>query len=232
MDDKVQQAQNEIASASLEAQGEAQPQSLDEIVAGLKGFGIEEIEEMLTINCKGGKQVRLRISNIPTTDELQAVMAADEFKGYLWIKRVKVELLSRAITWLGLGEGKHGISLKGLPQDKRFVGDPTDDGKVRDIQVVLRNLIMTWGQEITEILWKVLMTHSQNIENRMGEQFPDSAVMTDVERRLFEQAQKQIDEQTKVIVQEQVARLYDADIDGTFEEEKPEPKNPETKKEQ
>jgi hypothetical protein len=29
---------------------------------------------------------------VPTSDEIDAVMAADEFKGYLWIKRVKVEL--------------------------------------------------------------------------------------------------------------------------------------------
>lgn len=222
MEDKVQQAQSEIASASQDNQAdqtEAQPQSLDEIVAGLKGFGIEELEEILTINCKGNKQVRIRISNIPTTDEMQSVMAADEFKGYLWIKRVKVELLSRAVTWLAVGEGKQGISLRSLPPDKRWVADPTDGGKVKDVQVVLRNLIMTWGQEITEILWRVLMTHSQNIENRMAEQFPDSTVMTTVEQRLFEQAQKQIDEQTKVIVQDQVAKLYDVDIDGPLEEE-------------
>jgi hypothetical protein len=218
MDDKVQQAQSEIESASPSSQEEAQPQSLDEIVAGLKGFGIEELEEILTVNCQGGKQVRLRISNIPTTDEMASVMVADEFKGYLWIKRVKVELLSRAITWLGFGEGSKGISLKNLAPDKRWVGDPTDGGKVKDVQIVLRNLIMTWGQEITEILWKVLMTHSQNIENRLAAQFPDSTVMTAVEQRLFEQATRQIDEQTKVIVEETVAKLYDADIDGPLEE--------------
>jgi hypothetical protein len=213
MDEKVQRAQDEIASATPEIQEQEAPLSLDEIVAGLKGFGIEELEEILTVSTKDGKQIRLRISNIPTTDEMASVMAADEFKGYLWIKRVKVELLSRAITWVALGSGK-GISLRSLTPDKRFCVDPTDGGKVKDIQVVLRNLLMGWGQEITEILWKVLMTHSQNIENRMAEQFPESTVMTEVESRLFEQAKKQIDEQTQVIVQDQVAKLYDADIDG------------------
>jgi hypothetical protein len=228
MEDKIQQAQNEIESAQ-EQQPEVFAQSLDEIVAGLKGFGIEELEEILTIKCQGGKQVRIRIQNIPTTDEMQSVLAADEFKGYLWIKRVKVELLSRAITWASIGNGK-GISIKDLPADKRYVADPTD-GKVKDIQVVLRNLIMGWGQEITEVLWKVLMTHSQNIENRMIEQFPDSTVMTEVERRLFDQAQKQIDEQTKVIVQDQVARLYDAELDGPLEENETEQVKVEANKE-
>lgn len=219
MDDKVQQAQSEIASATPELQEQAAPQSLDEIVAGLKGFGIEELEEILTITTKDSKKIRLRISNIPTSDEMQAVMAADEFKGYLWIKRVKVELLSRAITWVAVGEKGKGISLRTLLASQRFCADPTDGGKVRDIQIVLRNLIMGWGQEITEILWKVLMTHSQNIENRMGEQFPESTVMTEVETRLFEQAKREIDDQTKVIIQDQVAKLYDADIDGPLPEE-------------
>jgi hypothetical protein len=218
-ENKVQLAQNEIESASADsAAGSPPPQSLDEIVAGLCGFGIEELEEILTINSKSGKKIRLRISNIPTTDEMQGVMAADEFKGYLWIKRVKVELLSRAITWVGIGDGK-GVSLSSLAPDQRFCADPTDGGKVKDIQVVLRNLIMGWGQEITEILWKVLMTHSQNIEDRMAEQFPESTVMTEVESRLFEQARKQIEDQTAVIVQDQVAKLYDADIDGPLPEE-------------
>lgn len=220
MDEKAKQAQDEIASAAPQAADDAAPMTLDDIVAGLKGFGIEELEEILTVKCRGGRDVRLRISNLPSSGEMQAVMAADELKGYLWMKRVKIELLSRAITWLGLG-GSAGISLRDLPEDRRWCKDPTDGGKVKDVQVVLRNLLMGWGQEITEILWKVLMTHSQNIENRMAEQFPDSAVMTATEARLFEQARKQIDEQTKVIVQEQVAAMYDPELDGPLEEAEP-----------
>jgi hypothetical protein len=42
-------------------------------------------------------------------------------------------------------------------------------------------------------------------------------VMTDVERRLFEQARQQIDDETKIIVQDQVAKLYDAELDGPLE---------------
>lgn len=199
--DNVQQAQAEIAAVT----SEATPLSLDEIIGGLKGFGIEEFEEILTLKTKG-REVRIKISNIPTTDEMSATLAAEEFKGYSWVKRVKVEILSRAISWID------GHDIRNLPADKRFVTDPTD-GKVRDVQVCLRNLIMGWGQELTEVLWKVLMTHSQRMEDRMREQFPDSATMTEVEQRLFEQARKQIEEVNKVIVQEAVAKLYDPELD-------------------
>jgi hypothetical protein len=203
--DEVQKAQSELEQVAPSAPKEEAPKSLDEVIAGLKGFGIEEFEEILTIKCKN-RSLRLKISNIPTAEEMMSVQAADELKGYLWIKRVKVELLSRSITWID------GIDIRALKPEDRFAPDPTDDGKVRDIQVVLRNIIMGWGQEITEVLWKVLMTHSQNIEERMKEQFPDSAIITEVERRLFENAKKQLDEANKVIIEEQVAKLYDPTI--------------------
>jgi hypothetical protein len=203
--DEVQKAQGELDQIAPAAPPAEAPKSLDEIIAGLRGFGIEEFEEILTIKCKG-RNLRVKISNIPTTEEMLSIQAVEEFKGYLWIKRVKVELLSRAITWID------GVDILALKPEERFVTDPTDDGKVRDIQVVLRNVIMGWGQELTEVLWKVLMTHSQNIEDRMKAQFPDSAVITEVEQRLFEQAKKQLDEANKVIIEEQVAKLYDPNI--------------------
>jgi hypothetical protein len=203
--DEVQKAQGELEQIAPSAPPAEAPKSLDEIIAGLRGFGIEEFEEILTIKCKG-RNLRVKISNIPTTEEMLSIQAVEEFKGYLWIKRVKVELLSRAITWID------GVDILALKPDERFVTDPTDEGKVRDIQVVLRNVIMGWGQELTEVLWKVLMTHSQNIEDRMKAQFPDSAVITEVEQRLFEQAKKQLDEANKVIIEEQVAKLYDPNI--------------------
>ena len=208
--DNVRQAQAEIDAVSSE---EVNPKSLDEIIAGLKGFGIEDFEEILTIKTKG-REVRVKISNIPTSDEMSATLAAEEFKGYSWVKRVKVEILSRSISWID------GWDIRNLPPEKRYVSDPTDKGAVKDIQVVLRNLIMGWGQELLEVLWKVLMTHSQRMEDRMRDEFPDSATMTEVEQRLFEQARKQIDETNKVIVQEAVAKLYDPELDGPLEEEK------------
>jgi hypothetical protein len=203
--DSVEKAQDELNIVAPAAPQEDSPKSLEEVISGLKGFGIEEFEEILTIKCKN-RDLRIKIANIPTSDEMLSVQAADEFKGYLWVKRVKVELLSRAISWI------EGIDLRNLPLERRFMPDITDKDKpLRDYQVVLRNLIMGWGQELVEVLWKVLMTHSQNIEDRLKEQFPDNATLTEVERRLFERARKQIDEANKAILDEQVSARYDAE---------------------
>ena len=214
MEENVKQAQDEMATIAPPTNGEAPPpKSIEEVIAGLTGFGIEQVDEILTIKSKGRKDVQLKISNIPTSDEMLSIQAVEEFKGYLWIKRVKVEILSRSFSWID------GIDIRALTSEQRFVADPTDEGKVRDIQVVLRNLIMGWGQETMEILWKVLMTHSQNIEDRMKNQFPDSAVMTEVEQRLFEQARQQIEERNQVIIDETVSKLYETDLDSETVEE-------------
>jgi len=213
--DNVETAKEELGViAPTETQATEAPKSLEDVIAGLKGFGIEEFEEILTIKCKD-RNLRLKIANIPTVEEMIAVQAADEFKGYLWIKRVKIELISRAISWID------GVDIRALTADKRYVPDPTDpDKKVREIQVVLRNIVLGWGQELTEVLWKVLMTHSQNIEDRLKAQFPSSATMTEVELRLFERAKKQMDESLQGIRDEQVSALYDSST-----EEEPETKS-------
>lgn len=210
----IQKAQQELSAIAPTGET-ATPKSIDEIIAGLRGFGIEELEEILTIKTKS-RDVRLKISNIPTTDEMLSIQATEDYKGYLWIKRVKVEILSRAISWID------GVDLRALPMAQRYVTDPTDK-QVKDIQPVLRNLLLSWGQELVEILWKVLMTHSQNIEDRMKNQFPDSAVMTEVEQRLFEQAKKQIDERNQVIIDETVSQLYE-EASEPLPETKEEPK--------
>src|SRR5271157_2201753 len=159
--DNVETAKEELGVIAPTEEATEAPKSLEDVIAGLKGFGIEEFEEILTIKCKD-RNLRLKIANIPTVEEMIAVQAADEFKGYLWIKRVKVELISRAISWID------GIDIRTLANEKRFVADPTDPNHaVRDIQTVLRNTIMTWGQELVESLWKVVMNHSQNIEVRL-----------------------------------------------------------------
>jgi hypothetical protein len=196
----VQDELNIIAPAVPDKEA---PKSVDEVIAGLRGFGIEEFEEVLTVRTKAGRTLRLKIANVPTTDEMLSVQAADEFKGYLWMKRVKVELLSRSISWID------GINLRELTGDKRFVQDPTDGGALKDVQAALRNIIMGWGQEVVEVLWKVLMNHSQNIEDRLREDFPNDAKFTEVEQRLFDRARKQMEEQTQTILEQQVSALYD-----------------------
>jgi hypothetical protein len=209
--DDVKKAQDELEVIAPAPEQAASPKSLEDVVAGLKGFGIEEFEEILTLKSKHG-DLRLKIANVPTSDEMLAVQAADDLKGYLWIKRVKVELISRSITWLD------GLDIHNLTPDKRFVIDPTDPNRaVKDIQVVLRNLIMGWGQELVETLWKVLMTHSQKIEDRYRDQFPQNAIMTEVEARLVERARRQLDDSFKVIREEAVATLYDTTPEPTPE---------------
>lgn len=201
--DDVKKAQAELETIAPAAPEQAPPKTLDDVVAGLKGFGIEEFEEILTLKSKSG-DLRIKIANVPTSDEMLAVQSADDLKGYLWIKRVKVELLSRSITWMD------GLDIRNLEPEKRYVQDPTDPNKaVRDIQTVLRNLMLGWGQELVETLWKVLMTHSQNIEDKLRAEFPQNAIMTEVEARLIERARKQMDSTFQSIREEAVSALYD-----------------------
>ena len=180
---------------------EATPKSLDDIILGLKGFGIEEFEEILTLDA-GGRSIQLRISNIPSEDEMTALMAVEGSKGYLWVQKVKCEILSRAISWI------NGVQIRGLEGKARIVVDPTD-GQKRDVQVVLRNILVGWGQEILNILWKVVCVHSQRIEDRLVKSFPDSAIMTEVEKRFMEQAIREIADQGKSLIAEGFNELVD-----------------------
>jgi len=216
VEDQIKQ-QTEQAQAEIVSQSAESPFSLDEVIADLKGFGIEDIEEILTIKSKTGKEVKLRMSNIPTNDEMSSLLAVEGLgtKGYMWVKAVKIEILSRAISWI------NGKSLRNLMPEQRLVNDPTavgEDGKptkvLRDVQVVLRNLLNGWGEELVEVFWKILMTHSQRIEDNLRASLPESALMTEVEARLFEQARQQIEATTEQIIQESVAKLYDPELDG------------------
>jgi len=181
---------------------EATPQSADEVIAGLKGFGIEEFEDILTLDA-GGKKVQLRISNIPTDDEMAALVAVEGEKGYLWIQKVKCEILSRSISWI------NGVQLRGLEGSARVVIDPTD-GQKRDVQVALRNILTGWGQEILNTLWKVVCVHSQRIEDRLVHSFPDSAIMTEVEKRFMDQAIREIASHNKSLIAEGFNALVDS----------------------
>jgi hypothetical protein len=199
--ENVQQAQAELASLSTDA-----PQSMDDIIAGLQGFGIEDFEEILTLQA-GGRIIRLRLANIATDDEMVALMAVEGLKGYAWTQRVKCEILSRAISWVAYGEKGAGISLRTLTPEQRVVTDPADKVQ-KDIQVVLRNLITGWGEEIVLVLWKVFMNHCQRIEDRLVKSFPDSATMTEVEKRFMSQALQEIEDATKEQIRETVADIF------------------------
>lgn len=206
----VQTAQAELASLS----DVAGPQSLDDVVAGLQGFGIEDFEEILTLE-SGKTKIRIRLSNIATEDELIALVAVEGQKGYNWTQRVKCEILSRAISWIALGDGP-GINIRLLPADKRLVVDPRDKQQ-KDVQVVLRNLIVGWGQEIQNVLWKVFMVHCQRIEDRLTQAFPDSATMTEVEKRFMAQALEEIDEVVKGQIRDSVTEIFTEDATAPAE---------------
>jgi len=181
---------------------EATPQSIDDIIAGLKSFGIEEFEEILELNA-GGKIIKLRISNIPTEDEMMSLMAVEGSKGYLWVQKVKIEILSRSISWI------NGVQIRSLEGTARNVVDPTD-GQRRDVQVVLRNILAGWGQEVLQVLWKVVCVHCQRIEDRLVSSFPDSAIMTEVEKRFLDQAIRDIADQNKSLITEGFNKLVDS----------------------
>jgi hypothetical protein len=191
---------SEETKQSAEAQPTA-PKSLEEVILGLKGFGIEENEEILNFEASGRK-ISLRISNIPTEQEMKALVATEEFKGYAWVQRIRCEMLSRAVTWI------NGISIKDLAPEQRIVTDPTTPDKARcDVQVALRNILLGWGQEVVQTLWKMLMVHSDRIEKRMQASFPDSTLMTDVEKRLFEAALREIHDASREVIEDTVAKV-------------------------
>jgi hypothetical protein len=188
-----------------------QPESLDDVILGLRGFGLEENEEILTF-VASGKIVKLRISNIPTEEEMEALIAVEGYKGYTWIQRVRCEILSRAITYI------NGTSIRDLTPVQRVVTDPTDNKK-KDIQEALRNILMGWGQELLGVLWKILMVHSDKIEKRLKQGFPASDLVTDIERRFFEAALKEVEDTTKSVLTDTVAEALNDELsdDGKIE---------------
>ena len=180
------------------------PKSLNDILADLKGFGIEDFEQPITLK-SGNREIQIKLANIPSEEENMALLAVEEFKGYTWLQKVKAEILSRAISAV------NGVEIHRLEPTKRRVVDPLD-GMEKDIQVVLRNLIdISWGQEFMQALWKVLMVHSQGIEDRLLESFPEAATMTEAERRLTERARKEVEDATREVIQDQVAKLFSDD---------------------
>lgn len=133
---------------------------------------------------------------------MAALLASEEFKGYAWVQRIRCEMLSRAVTWV------NGISIRDLPPEQRIVMDPTTPDKAKcDVQVALRNILLGWGQEVVLTLWKMLMIHSDRIEKRMQASFPDSTLMTDVEKRLYEAALKEIHDASREVIEDTVARV-------------------------
>ena len=129
----------------------------------------------------------------------------EEYKGHAWVSRVKAEILSRAISWV------NGIDLKGRKDE--FVVDPTTNQEMT-LRVVIRNLIMGWGQEVVNVLWKILMVHCQKIEDRLFESLPDSQIMTEVEKRFIGQALQEIQDAQQEVYKEAIKEIANTDRDS------------------
>jgi hypothetical protein len=106
--------------------------SLGDVIADLRGFGIEDFEEILILEI-AGKKLQLKLSNIPTDQDLIAMLAVEGSKGYVFFQEIKVELLSRAVTWI------NGCDIRHLEGKDRLVRDK--QGLQKDVQVVLRDTI-------------------------------------------------------------------------------------------
>lgn len=173
------------------------PLTLEQIIADLKGFGVEETSEPISFMASG-KQINLKLANIPTEEELETLLAVEEFKGHAWVARVKAEILSHSISWL------NGVDLR--PLKDTFVIDPITKQESA-LRVVLRNIIMGWGQEVVNVLWKILMVHCQRIEDRLYESLPDSQVMTEVEKRFINQAMQEINDVQREVYRDAIEEI-------------------------
>jgi len=171
--------------------------TIDQILADLKGFGIEDTEDTITLKASN-KIISLKLTNIPNEAEIEALLSAEGLKGHMWISRIKCEILAKSISWL------NGVSLK--DDAGIFVINPIT-GLEGHIRPILRDMIMGWGQEVVATLWKVLMNHCQGIEDRLLESLPESAVMTEVEKRFMAKAIEEIAEVNREVYKESVEAI-------------------------
>jgi hypothetical protein len=66
------------------------------------------------------------------------------------------------------------------------------------------------------------MVHVQKIEDRLLESLPDTAVMTDVERRYRERAERELEEITRDVLKPRIEALFDEEINREADAETPE----------
>ena len=197
------------------------PKSMDEVIRGLKGFGLEENEEILSFNA-GGRTVRLRISNIPTEQEIKALDGTESSRATLGCSA------SAAKSCLGPLPGlMEYLSTLSPSKDIVWSEDPTCQqqrgGNAGRHPGRAAQHPAGWGQEVLQTLWKVLMVHCDSIEKRMQQSFPQSALMTEVERRFFEAALKEIRDTSREVIEDTIAKTVEehltpeerAELNGT-----------------
>ena len=188
----------EQPSSPIEPTPEFNPDlTLDQIIADLKGFGVENTEGIINLRA-GGKLISLKLSNIPNEAEIDALTAAEGLKGHLWVARIKCEVLSRAISWI------NNVDVR---DSANFFATSPITGVEGQIQPILRDILMGWGQEVVNVLWKVLMKHCQGIEDRLFESLPESLIMTEVEKRFLAKALEEISEVNREVYKDAVESI-------------------------
>ena len=155
--------------------GVLDPDEVNSILDSLKGFGICDNDQLITMTVNG-RTVNLRVSNLSPEDEIKSLLTNVEIKGHAWVQQMRCDLLSRAITWI------NGVHVT----DDTFAKDPylLED---RPIRAILRDMFMRWGGQPVLIFWKIYMVHCQSIENNLMAQLPDAAIFTNAEARFMEQ---------------------------------------------
>ena len=161
--------------------------SLGELLSDLRGFMIEENEDVITVT-SSGKDLSIRLSNICTDDEITSLILCQDKTGVNWIQSIKIEILARSI-----------VKLNDVPITRDSVvvhplqTDANGETKIVPAVTAIRDIIRTWGQEFVTVLWKAAMVHRQRIEDRLLESFPDTALFVKAEERFLEQIKKEID---------------------------------------
>lgn len=196
-------AEQEIpVEGSQEPPVEGTPESiptLDSILSDIQGFGLEQLNEAITIQA-GGKSVRIKLSNISTQHNLDALLAVDGMKGQLWMDAIRAEILSYAITWInGMDVREHTMTI---------VVDPVTQAE-RPFRETLRDSILGWATETKQVLWKALMTHCQRIEDRLFDSLPEPLVMTEIEKQFLQQAMLEIQDAQQEVYKDTIKEIVE-----------------------
>ena len=166
--------------------------SLDQLLADLKGLGIYESGTPVPIPTTSGSQIILNFKNISTEEEITSLLSAEEFKGHQWMQRIKCEILSKAVSQIN----GHPININTI------VPNPSNPEELLDVHRVLRAQMLSWGPELLQVVWKIYMVHCQNVENKLLDQFPESAVMTEYEQQFYKRTMEMMAEISQDMVSE------------------------------
>jgi hypothetical protein len=155
--------------------------SLDSLINDLTSLGIEALDVPVALPLQNGGVIVLYFKNISTEKEIESMVAAEEFKGHHWMQRIKAEILSRAV---------YKINDTAL-EDSQTV---EVQDSVKGVRAALRDKLLTWGPELLQVVWRIYMVHCQQVEDRLLNSFPESATMTDYEKRFFDSSVKMMEE--------------------------------------